>query len=183
MYSLIIFIVGFLWSSSQLLGTELVNGLQWLYVWFWIIGIIQVGLAAMIALGLMGIGTAAGAQANGKLGALIGLGGTALVSVLAIVKTVVLVITSIMLTGWLIDSIDRNLSEIADLTSNQMLALAIVFSLFLVNILFSKLAKVIEQKQQRKQASELLASAIAKEAVEEALKEHRKESQTIDQKD
>lgn len=178
MYSLIIFIVGYLWSSSEVFGAELVNGLEWLYVWFWVIGIIQIAIAAIIALGLMGIGTAAGAQVNGKLGAMIGLGGTAIVSIMAIIKTVVLVVASIMLTGWLVDSIDQTITEIAQLTSNQMLALVIIFSLFLVNIMFSKLANIIEEKQRRKE----FAKAVVREALEEALKEQQASGNTIDQK-
>jgi len=132
MISIFLGIVGFFSSSSDIIGTQLINAFSWMLTWFTFIGTIQFFMWAIVSL-VASIGTQGfiGNIAFSKLFVFIAsLTGSLFIGYIMLARTVLL----IFLTYSLKNDIDKDIKLFSDLSQTEM------FMIFIVVILslFSK---------------------------------------------
>lgn len=167
MFSIAFFIVGYLWSSSEVFGTELVNGLEWLYYWFCLVALLEVSVALLTLIGMTGIGALLARKLPHKLAGFLTVAGSSMFAAVGAFKIIAFVIAKIMVTGWLVESIDINAVQFSELNSNQWLGLGVIVGILVLNPLISKLI----EKMGERAAMKKMARSIAKSAMSEALAE------------
>ena len=135
MIGLIIALISFFIAGTGYFGGDVVYALDVVENWYWFIGVIIAILAILVMIGFTGGGAAMGAGAtNGN--ALGGLGGAlagyafgGLIAVAMLAKIGI----QIWLVTWLMGSIDPVAPNFDALTTKQVIALAVLLVLSLIN--------------------------------------------------
>lgn len=179
MFSLAFFIVGYLWSSSDVFGAELVNGLEWLYIWFCVVAFLEVSIALLTFIGMTGIGTLLARRLPHKIAGVLTITGSSAFAAVGAFKIIAFVIAKIMVTAWLIKTIDVTATQISELSSNQWLGLGVISGILLLNPLLSRLIEKMGQHAAMKK----MASTIAQRAMSDALAEMTAEAKVSTQKE
>lgn len=123
MIGLIVGILGYVFSGSEIFGASLISSLDWVNTWYWIIasivGIISLVLMLAGTIGGAGLGSDLSGSNKGIIGGAIGgalLGGLA--AALLMAKSVII----LSLSYYLMDSIDPSIQGFGELSANQGLA-------------------------------------------------------------
>ena len=129
MITVLLGIIGFFTSSSDFIGSQLINAFSWMLIWFIFIGVIQFFMWFMMAI-ITAFGTKGliGDIVFGKSFSLIsGVLGASFISYIMLVKTALL----LFLTYSLKNDINKNIELFSDLSQIEIFMIAIVIFLSL----------------------------------------------------
>lgn len=149
MIAILLGLIGFFVSSGDTLGSNLINALEWMNIWFWIIAIMTCFIYAIIFFtttsSILGKHTLTNNITGRTISAFFGLGASSIFVAVMSLRIGIL----IWLSNYLINDINPSITSLNLLSDKQIVASSII--LFILVILRIKFSKTTTSKKRFKQ--------------------------------